>query len=791
MRKKLVEGWTLICGGKVIEVSSVPHQSDISGESYPNATCQQLIYERKLEELRGIDEYKAILRFHGVDYGASVFVNDREVLDHKGGYDLFEVDLSGYVRFDGTDLLRVVVYDVDVRTEPHIVMGKQDWYGNAIGIVQEVDLWLVPPVYIRSARFYPLDISGKIKGIVEFSDGKNHQFRIEVYDSKHQKVYESEERSCCFEFKINKPHLWSIDDPHLYKAVVTLKTDGRTDQFETSFGIRIFQTKDDKLLLNGEPVYIFGALDQNFYPITHYCLPDRNSLMSELLKAKEMGLNLLRFHVKVPDDLYLEIADEIGLLVWIDLPYARILNDYSKNYLEKLMENLLARHANHPSFVMLSLINESWGVDLSAAEEREWLKRFFFKAKEFDPTRVYVDNSACIGNKHVVSDVDDYHFYKAYPYHNKQWEEQIRDFASGKFESFYERTDKRLPKLVSEFGIWGISDPKAWLGRWSEFPITVMGLMFDQTQPAYALQRIANFHDLDDLIYQAQLTQFLGLKYQTETIRMQPEISGYVVTEFSDIAWEANGLLDYNRMPKYFYPYLRFLNSRVVAVIPDHSSLLIEGDLYSASLFVVNSDSKILRARVLVRTEMDVVLDKTVEVSSWEVEKISLLLFKPDKAVHNIWVEIFTDGVLVSRNFYPIQILERKPEKFSVKFVHSEFFAEAGLKVVREDTKIGGMLDLKGDWIGAATVYNIKRNFNTAALIWGLERISSEYLLIPEKHSDQFSSEQSIITKVYGWGYALASLLFVVKANGKTKVFTTLKDTELSRALIANLISLD
>ncbi|AEH50423.1 glycoside hydrolase family 2 protein [Pseudothermotoga thermarum] len=787
MRNKLVDGWTLICGEKVVEISSVPHQSDISQESYPNASCQQLVYERKLVELKGMDERKAILRFHGVDLQASVFVNGQKLLDHEGGYDLFEVDLSNYVKFDGNDLLRLVVSDVDVRAEPHIVMGKQDWYGNATGIVQEVELLVVPPVYISSARFYPLDLFGRVKGIVEFSDGKDHEFQLEIYDSKHNKVYQSKEKSSCFEFTIVNPHLWSIDDPHLYKAVVTLETDGYIDRFETSFGIRIFQTKDDKLLLNGEPVYIFGALDQNFYPITHYCLPDRNSLVSELLKAKEMGLNLLRFHMKIPDDLYLEIADEIGLLIWIDLPYARILNDSSKNYLEKLMENLLVRHANHPSFVMLSLINESWGIDLSIAEERQWLRKFYFKAKKFDPTRVYVDNSACIGNKHVISDVDDYHFYKAYPYHNKEWKEQIKDFASGKFESFYEPIDKKLPKLVSEFGIWGISDPKTWLGKWSEFPVTVMGLTFDQTQPAYALQGIANFHDLDDLIYQAQLTQFLGLKYQIETIRMQPEISGYVITEFSDIAWEANGLLDYNRMPKHFYPYLKFLNSKVIGIIPDHNSLLIEGDFYTAPLCVINSDSKVLKARVLVRTEKDVILDKTIEVQPWEIKEISSLSFKPDKTIHNIYVEIFSDGKLISRNFYPMQVLERKAGTFLLEFVDSDFFVEDGLRAVRENTKVGGVLDLKGDWIGAATVFNVKRSLNIAALIWGLNTITSEYLLLAEE-SNHFSSEQSVITKVYGWGYALGSLLYVSRKDGETKVFTTLKDTELSRVLIANLI---
>lgn len=78
-----------------------------------------------------------------------------------------------------------------------------------------------------------------------------------------------------------------------------------------------------------------------------------------------MGLNLLRCRVKVPDRDYLEVADELEIPVWIDLPHARALKANGRKYLENLLENMLMRHANHPSFVMLSLINESWGTDLS------------------------------------------------------------------------------------------------------------------------------------------------------------------------------------------------------------------------------------------------------------------------------------------------------------------------------------------------------------------------------------------------------------------------------------------
>lgn len=263
-------------------------------------------------------------------------------------------------------------------------MGKQDWYGNSCGIIQKVELWVVDKVYVKSARFLPLQDLKTIKCRVEFSDNNEHGFSLTLIDPLGVTVFNEKIRQSEFSFVVENPKLWSLESPQLYTAIIDFNDGTSKDLYQTKFGIRAIETDQDKILLNGEPVYLFGALDQNFYPINHYTLPEKNDLLSEFLKAKEMGLNLLRFHVKIPDDLYLELADELGLLLWIDLPYARQLDKRSERYLENLLENLLKRHANHPSFVILSLINESWGVDLSNEETRDWLKSLYERAKTID-----------------------------------------------------------------------------------------------------------------------------------------------------------------------------------------------------------------------------------------------------------------------------------------------------------------------------------------------------------------------------------------------------------------------
>lgn len=63
---------------------------------------------------------------------------------------------------------------------------------------------------------------------------------------------------------------------------------------------------------------------------------------------------------------------------------------------------------------------------------------------------------------------------------------------------------------MSEFGLWGLSDPKDWEGNWMNFPVMVMGNIFPLSSPAGALSNLYEFHNIDDFVYQAQLHQFLG-----------------------------------------------------------------------------------------------------------------------------------------------------------------------------------------------------------------------------------------------------------------------------------------
>ena len=179
----------------------------------------------------------------------------------------------------------------------------------------------------------------------------------------------------------------------------------RRDQattIEDTFGFRTIETRDGRFYLNGEPLYLRGALDQDYYPDTICTVPSVEFLEDQFRKAKELGLNCLRCHIKAADPRYYEVADRMGLLVWTELPNGGMSTERSRGRKEKLLKGIVDRDCNHPSIVIWTIINENWGVDLvHDADHRDWLKRTFAWLKAYDPTRLVVDNSPLAPSFHV------------------------------------------------------------------------------------------------------------------------------------------------------------------------------------------------------------------------------------------------------------------------------------------------------------------------------------------------------------------------------------------------------
>lgn len=526
-----------------------------------------------------------LVEFNAVDYMTEVFVNGKAAGKHEGGYTPFAFDIRQFAKTGLNELIVRVMDPVanEQGTEGvsylHIPHGKQSWYEQTSGLWQSVQISIKPKRRITQVHVTPT-IDGKVSVDVKLSVGgnqkSNEQLAVRIFDAQRREVARTSkmisrlDTEARLEGFVKNPILWSFATPLLYEAVLSL---GEKDKAVERFGFRQIEAKNKRLYLNGEPFYLIAALDQDFYPETIYTTPSEDYLRDEMMKAKQIGLNMLRCHIKVPDQRYLKVADEIGMMVWYEIPNWDVFTPEAARRGEETFDAMLARDWNHPSLVIISLINESWGLDLKQAEQRQWLLSAFGRAKQKAIGRLIVDNSACWGNFHLKTDINDYHTYWAIPENRHRFDQTLNDVSKRPQWLFSEHGDAEEtgdePLLISEFGNWGLPKLPDKLPWWFERDF----LGREVTMPKGVHQRFKDFHydeifgSYNQLAEESQRAQFMALKYEIEQIRLSPAIQGYVITEFTDINWECNGLLDMWRNQKIYADEVARIQQQDVIVL--------------------------------------------------------------------------------------------------------------------------------------------------------------------------------------------------------------------------------
>lgn len=541
-------------------------------------------------------EPAVLLHFGAVHYYTEVWLNGVFLGEHEGGFLPFEFEVSTVLQAGEANeiLVRVTAPSDNLQAFPQfpfaeIPHGKQSWYGFLGGIWQSVWLEKRSPFHIQSMHLTPDLSTGQVKARLTFSEVAkiDHHVRATLLDPDSNDAASLDvavpagSASVDFSITVDDPLPWSPDHPHLYDLQARILHDKEVlDAKSDRLGFRTIETRDGRLFLNGDPLYLRGALDQAYYPDTIYTPPSEAFLENQLRLAKEMGFNCLRCHIKVADPRYYEVADRLGMLIWTELPnWHRFSERAAQRGLETL-RGILARDGNHPSIIAWTIINEDWGTDLvHDASHRAWLKETYQWLKHLDPTRLVVDNSPCWPNVHVQTDLEDYHHYRALPDHRQAWDEFVRTFAARPEWTFSAQGDAVRrgdePLIVSEFGNWGLPDVDLLMdadGRepwWFE-----TGLEWGEgvAYPHGVRRRFRTWH-LDrvfdswrDFVEATQWQQFNALKYEIESMRRREEIAGYVVTELTDVFWEGNGLLDIRRNPKAFCSSFAPLNADTVVI---------------------------------------------------------------------------------------------------------------------------------------------------------------------------------------------------------------------------------
>ena len=514
----------------------------------------------------------AVLHFGAVDYFATVWLNGHKLGEHEGGYLPFEFGVEKVLRQGENEIVVRVIDATDDERRfadfpfaevPH---GKQSWYGPISGIWQSVWLELRPTVHLQNLRLTPNASTGNLAIAATLNDalpsGAEIQVRVTGPNGQESaRVTLGENGQGQAQLDKATLALWSPDSPALYTVTASLVSNGQTsDELSATCGFRTIEQHDGRIYLNGQPIYLRGVLDQAYYPKTIYTPPSIEFLEDQVHKAKALGLNCLRCHIKIEDPRYYEVADRLGILIWTEIPNWAHLTPAASERGKATFRNMVARDWNHPSIFAWTLINEDWGTDLVRnPEHRQWLADFYQEAKAIDPTRLIVDNSACRVNFHVAGDLEDYHEYRAIPDHADDWDQWVADFAEGAswaWATDYEQNRRAdLPRIVSEFGNWGLPDPAKiredgkdpwWFENGHEWGD---GIVY----PHAMRERYGFFHldkvfgTFDRFIEQSQEHMARSLAYEIASMRLQPRVGGYVITEFTDVHWECNGLLTMQR----------------------------------------------------------------------------------------------------------------------------------------------------------------------------------------------------------------------------------------------------
>lgn len=399
-----------------------PLESLLSGVQKPLKPNQKLWY-RRIFERPGTDRYghqRVLLHFGAVDYACEVWVNDQPVGSHRGGYLPFSLDITSALHHE-ENLLTVSVWDPSNRGMQQ--RGKQVlrpggiWYTPISGIWQTVWLEVVPHISIASLRLTPhldeqyLSVEAVFRGV---DDPGKLELRAEAFSGKTMVASGSGPAVSALRLEIPNPRLWSPSDPHLYDLTVHLVQDGQTlDEVGSYFAMRSFGLVADehghqRITLNGQPLFMYGPLDQGYFPDGLYTPPAEEAMLFDIEYTRRIGCNFIRKHVKVEPLRWYYHCDRLGMIVWQDMPnggridgsvvamltmlfgfhrddtrrLARFGREDEANRTEFRVElkELVDHLYNIPSIAVWVPFNESWG-QFQANEAARWLK-------DYDPTRL-------------------------------------------------------------------------------------------------------------------------------------------------------------------------------------------------------------------------------------------------------------------------------------------------------------------------------------------------------------------------------------------------------------------
>ena len=512
------------CNGSDILVPFTP-QAPLSG--YGKKVDDKLVYEKTFSIPKDFTKEKILLHFGAVDQIATVWLNEKKLGSHEGGYLPFSFDITNAVKRDGENLLKVEVIDTLSKDYPY---GKQTkkrggmWYTPVSGIWQTVWLEEVAKEYIEKIIMTP-DLKGVdielIPGVACGKEVDGFDVSVEIepgfFIRKHfdgTKGRLEIEGAVDEKGKVHKAKLWTTENPCLYDISITYGE----DKVDSYFALRTItiekQNGINRVVLNDKPIFMHAVLDQGYFCDGLFLPAKAEEYEKDILRMKELGYNMLRKHIKVEPEAFYYACDRLGMLVMQDMvnnggynfifdtalpTFGFKTRNDAKGKIEGKCREFFKQHTketiehlyNHPSIVAYTIFNEGWG-QFNSDEMYDFVK-------ELDSTRLADSTSGWFAQG--KNDFDSEHIYfKVIPLEPKE-----------------------RPLFVSECGGYTMAVEGHYYSKYAQY-----GYGASDTKEALTKDII--------YMYENMILPFV-----------KTGVCGCVYTQLSDVEDEINGLYTYDR----------------------------------------------------------------------------------------------------------------------------------------------------------------------------------------------------------------------------------------------------
>ncbi|MEM7044069.1 MAG: glycoside hydrolase family 2 TIM barrel-domain containing protein, partial [Pseudomonadota bacterium] len=330
---------------------------------------------------------RVVLRIGAAHYDTRVFLNGRFLGNHLGGSTPFFVELTGDLQDDNWLFLSVN----NERRLDRVPMRHTDWF-NYGGVFRDVDLIRLPEVFIKDffAHLVPDGTFGNIRIELTLSDAVAGEAELAIPCLGIETRLPVTEGRAALTLDAS-PELWTPDNPKLYD----LHLDFDDDRIIEKIGFREIRTEGRTILLNGEPIKLKGICahedDRERGRVS-----DDSDIYRRFAHAKELGCNFMRLAHYPHHERAAEIADEIGLLLWEEIPvYWSIAFESAVTFADadNQLRELILRDRNRSSVIVWGVGNENADTEARLA----FMRRLTETARELDPSRLVA--AACLVNQ--------------------------------------------------------------------------------------------------------------------------------------------------------------------------------------------------------------------------------------------------------------------------------------------------------------------------------------------------------------------------------------------------------